>query len=109
MICCRVPVADARSVLWPTKPNLISRAPAIARELVHEYKAHGFVIDLAEASEHLGEDWIKTGTPELQAAEDIYALFEMVNFLLGFAQSKRVFVSGGARLSSGVVVIDKKN
>jgi hypothetical protein len=95
--------------LLSTKPNLVSRAPAIAKELVHEYKAHGFVIDLAEARAHLGDEWIKTGTPELQAAEEIYGLFEMVNFFLGFTLSKRAFISGGVGLSSGVVIVDKKN
>jgi hypothetical protein len=95
--------------LLSTKPDLITKAPAIARELVHEYKAHGFVIDLAEAREHLGEDWIRTGTPELEAAEEIYGLFEMVNFFLGFALSKRAFVSGGIGLPSSILIVDKKN
>jgi len=94
--------------LLSTKPGLVSTAPAIARELVHEYKDHDFVIDLEEARKHLGEDWIKTGTGELEAAEYIYGVFEIVNFYLGVAKSKRILVSGGAGLPSSVLVLDKK-
>jgi len=94
--------------LLATKPSLVLKAPTIAKELVHEYKAHGFVIDLAEAREHLGEDWIRTETPELGAAEAVYSHFEMVNFWMKFFKSKRLFVSGGAGLSSSVMVMDKR-
>ncbi len=94
--------------LLSTKPSLVTKAAAIARELVHEYKDHGFVIDLAEAQAHLGANWIMTGTPELQAAEEIYGLFERVNFFLDIALSKRAVVSGGASLPSSVVLFDSK-
>ena len=95
--------------LLATKPSLVSRASAIAKELVHEYKAHGFVIDLAEAKEHLGEDWIKTETAELGvAAEEIYSHLETVNWWLGRMKGKRLIVTGGAALSSSVVILDNK-
>ena len=94
--------------LLGTKPSLVAKAPGIAKELVHEYKAHGFVIDLAEAREHLGEDWIKTDTPKLKAAEEVYSHFEMVNFFLGFMKSKRLFISGAASLSTSVLIVDTK-
>lgn len=94
--------------LLATKPSLIAKAPAIAKELVHEYKAHDFVIDIAEAKEHLGEDWIKTGTLELKAAEEMYSHFEMINFFLRFIKSKRLFISGGASLGSSVMIFDVK-
>ena len=94
--------------LLSTKPSLIPKAAAIARELVHEYKDHGFVIDLAEAQAHLGADWIITDTPELQAAEEIYSLFDQVNFLLDITLSKRALVSGGVALSSSVMLFDSK-
>ena len=94
--------------LLSTKPHLVNKASAIAKELVHEYKDHNFVIDLAEAQEHLGAEWIKTGTAELQAAEQIYSLIEMVNFFLGIAQSKRAFITGGAALSNSIMVFDVK-
>jgi|ERR1700693_655511 len=54
--------------LLSTKPSLAPRAGIIAKELVHEYKDHGLVIDIEEAQKHLGSNWIKTGTTELQAA-----------------------------------------
>ena len=94
--------------LLSTKPHLIARAPAVAKELVHEYKDHGFVIDLDEAKEHLGDAWIKTGTSELQAAEPIYSLFEMINFFLGVGQSKHAVISGGASLASSVLILETK-
>jgi len=94
--------------LLSTKPNLIPKAAAIAKELVHEYKDHGFVIDIEEARQHLGEDWIKTDTPELKAAEAIYSLFDKVNFFLRLAKSKRLVISGGAALASSILVLDIK-
>jgi Serine dehydrogenase proteinase len=94
--------------LLSTKPQLTGRAPTIAKELVHTYKDHNFVIDLAEAQEHLGTEWIRTETVELQAAEEIYTLFEIVNFYLGFSQSKRVFITGGISRPESIMVFDKK-
>jgi ClpP class serine protease len=92
--------------LLSTKPNLATDASRVAKELVYEYKDHGFVIDIDEARKHLGEDWIKTGTPELKAAEHIYTLLELVNFVLKRSQSKRVLISGCPSQPSSVVVVD---
>jgi hypothetical protein len=86
---------------------LIPRAGIIAKELVHEYKDHGFVIDLDEAQKHLGSDWIKTGTNELKAAEAIYRLLDLVNLFYGMAQSKRILVTGGAALPDSILIMDK--
>lgn len=80
--------------LLSTKPQLVKNAGAIAHELVHEYKDHGFVIDLAEAQQHLGADWIKSGTGEVAIAEEIYRLFEMVNLFIGFAKKTKILVLG---------------
>jgi Serine dehydrogenase proteinase len=94
--------------LLSTKPALVAKAPSIARQLVHEYKDHNFVIDIAEAQEHLGADWIRTGTRELQAAELIYSLFETVNLWLSMMHSKRIVLSGGAGLPQAVKIFDNK-
>jgi hypothetical protein len=95
--------------LLSTKPNLVGKkAEAAAKELVHEYKDHGFVIDFEEATMHLGADWVKTGTPELAAAEEIYSHFDFVNFCLGLAQSKRLMVSGSMTLPSSIVIFKKR-
>jgi hypothetical protein len=91
-----------------TKPHLAKRASAIARELVHEYKDHNFVIDFAEAQAHLGAEWIKTDTTELQAGEDIYSLIEMVNFFLALSQTKRILVSGGCGVPDSIMLFEKK-
>jgi ClpP class serine protease len=95
--------------LLSTKASLAAKASNIAKELVYEYKDHGFVIDLDEAKKHLGEDWIKTDTPELKAAEAIYNLLDVVNFFLNFSQSKRALISGGAGLASSVMILDNKS
>lgn len=89
--------------LLSTKPVLLSKAPQIAKELVYEYKDHGFVIDLDEAQRHLGDGWVKTGTPELEFAEKVYRLFDWVNLFLGLYQSKRLLVLGN--LNKPVLVI----
>jgi len=90
--------------LLSTKPQLVSRASQIARELVYEYKDHGFVIDLDEAQRHLGEGWIRTGTKELMFAERIYGLFDYVNLFFGFLQSKRLLAVGGVS-KAGIYII----
>src|ERR1700733_5344591 len=94
--------------LLSTKPGLAPRALTIAKELVHEYKDHAFVIDLDEAQKHLGSDWIKTGTNELRAAEALYSLFETVNLFYRLSQSKRIIVTGSAASAASVLVMDIK-
>jgi len=94
--------------LLSTKPRLVPQAGTIARELVHEYKDHGFVIDLDEAQKHLGSDWIKTGTDELKAAEALYRLLEMVNLFYGLAHSKRLLVAGGAAWADSILILEKR-
>lgn len=94
--------------LLSTKPNLVGKkAEAVAKELVHEYKDHGFVIDLDEAKMHLGAEWVKTGTSEVAAAEEIYSHFELVNFYLAYGPSKRLMISGGITVPSSVLVFKK--
>lgn len=91
--------------LLSTKHNLPKNPESVAKELVYEYKDHGFVIDIDEAKMHLGADWIKTETAELAAAEEIYSRFETVNYWLDVAQSKRLLLSGGATLPDSLLII----
>jgi hypothetical protein len=91
-----------------TKSNLGKKAESAAKELVHEYKDHGFVIDFEEAKMHLGAGWVRTGTPESALAEEIYSHFESVNFFLDFAQSKRLMVSGGITLPDSIPIFSKR-
>lgn len=93
--------------LLSTKPGLVKRASVIAKELVHEYKDHSFVIDLDEAQEHLGSDWVKTGTNELKAAEAIYNRFELIN-LCYKSRFKRIMVSGSTSSPDSVLIFDTK-
>jgi hypothetical protein len=95
--------------LLSTKQNLPKTPEAVAKELVHEYKDHGFVIDIDEARMHLGSDWIRTETPELAVAEEIYTHFEMVNLFLGFGRSRRLIVTGGATLAESVLIFKTRN
>ncbi len=86
-----------------TKPALSTNPSQIARKLVYEYKGHGFVIDLIETQTLLGNDWVKTGTPELDFAETLYCLFDLVNLFLSIHCSKRLLLVGS--LSKPVVII----
>ena len=73
--------------LLQTKQSESLPKPAghIAHDLVHEYKDHGFVIDYEEARSHLGDAWIRTDTPELALAEEVYTFYEQANLFLQFA------------------------
>ena len=70
------------------------RVKAIATRLVHVYKDHGFIIDIDEAKELLGSDWVKTGTEEALAAELLYGLFDHVNISLRIHRKKRMWLIG---------------
>jgi hypothetical protein len=65
------------------------------------------VIDIDEARMHLGSDWIKSGTAELAAAEQVYTRFELVNFFLGFGRSKRLILVGSASQPESVMILKK--
>lgn len=94
--------------LLSTKSQLVSKASAIAKELVHEYKDHGFVIDIEEARMHLGADWIKSDTAEVRVGEKIYSLFETVNLFLDINHSKRIFVMGSITDTSAIRIVKSR-
>jgi hypothetical protein len=92
--------------LLSTKKNLPKPVGEVASELVHEYKDHGFVIDLDEARVHLGQHWVLTDTPELAFAEAVYRLFEESNLYLNVFRKKYMTIVG--RLDRPIVY-DKKH
>jgi len=93
--------------LLTTKPSLSGRkAKAIARELVHEYKDHGFVIDRDEARDHLGDSWIISESEEIALSEEIYSLFEEVNLMLDLVKDKRLLIIG--TFDNDVLVFNKR-
>lgn len=79
-----------------TKTHLKDTAKSIARDLVYEYKDHGFVIDIEEAREHLGESWILEDTPEAEFADRLYRIYEEVNIGLRFMRKKYLSLVGSA-------------
>lgn len=94
--------------LLSTKHFTPEKVSMMAKELVHEYKDHGFVIDIEEARQHLGNDWILTETKELALAEKVYDLFDMVNLFLNVYANKRMMIIG--RLDNGVkIFINQRN
>jgi len=93
--------------LLSTKRGLPKNPELVAKELVHEYKDHGFVIEIEEARMHLGGDWIKTESRELTAADAIFSLFEMVNFFLGSAKSRYLIVVGGVTLPDSILIFKR--
>ena len=94
--------------LLSTKDSRPKTPKEVATELVHEYKDHGFVIDIDEAKMHLGSTWIKTATPELAAAEQVYDHFELVNLYIGFQSNKRLILIGGTSLPDSVLLLNKR-
>lgn len=92
------------SRLLSTKPSLSKKANGIAKELVYEYKHHGFVIDLDEARQHLGADWLLSDTPETALAEEIYNLFDLINLFLRILQEKYIWINGA--IDTGIFIID---
>lgn len=82
----------------------LPRSPGeIARELVYEYKHHGFVIDLEEAQGHLGTDWIVGESPVLELAEEFYRLFEEVDLWLRLIRHHRLTVVGDIEYGTTVL------
>ncbi len=90
--------------LLAKKPHLHQNAGAIAHDLVHTYKDHNFVIDVEEAREHLGSEWIREETEELKFAEDVYGTFQLFNM---FLPEKRIVVVGD--LLDGALIWPKDN
>jgi hypothetical protein len=91
--------------LIETKPKMAGKAETIARELVYEYKHHGFVIDSDEAKKHLGSDWISFNSKETQFAEEIYKLYDLVTLFLNIALSKYLWWVGSSK-DSNVFILD---
>jgi hypothetical protein len=93
--------------LLSTKPSIAGRVEAIANRLVLEYKDHSFVIDVDESRKLLGEDLVKSDTPELELAEQLYKLFDGSNFWLNF-RSKRLLITGDPTAVENMLVLEKK-
>lgn len=83
--------------LIETKPKIAGKAETIARELVYEYKHHGFVIDFDEAKNHLGSDWVVSDSQEIGFAEKIYRLYDLVTLFLNIHLSKYIWWVGSSR------------
>jgi hypothetical protein len=79
------------------RTTLSGRAGKIAKQLVYEYKDHGFVIDVEEARTLLEDDMVITDSPEIQFAEKLYQKLEYVNMLFGIAKRKRFTIVGDLR------------
>jgi ClpP class serine protease len=79
------------------RATLSGRASQIAKQLVYEYKDHGFVIDVEEARTLLEEDMVITDSPEIQFAEKLYQKLEHVNMMFGLAKRRRFTIVGDLR------------
>lgn len=67
---------------------------AIARKLVHDYKDHGFVIDVEEARQLLGQAWVLETSQESRFGDDFYSLFEQYDTALDLMTDKRLLLIG---------------
>jgi membrane-bound ClpP family serine protease len=72
-------------------------ANAVARKFVYGYKDHGFVIDIDEAKEILGDEIIKFDTPEYQLANRIHEYMENVNIAYKIFKDRRCKIIGTIR------------
>lgn len=83
--------------LLETKPDISRNPETIAQELVYEYKHHGFVIDSDEAKKHLGTNWVISDSEEIQFAEEIYRLYDLVTLFLNIERSKYLWWVGALK------------
>jgi hypothetical protein len=74
---------------------------------VLEYKDNSFVIDVDESRKLLGEDLVKSDTPELELSEQLYKLFDESNFWLKF-HNKRLLITGDPTATENVLIFEKK-
>ena len=74
--------------------SLRPRAEKIAKQLVYEYKDHGFVIDIEEARTLLEDPLIVTDSAEVQFAEKLHQKLEHVNMFLRLRRKKRLALVG---------------
>lgn len=95
--------------LLETKPSMVGKAEAIAKELVYEYKHHGFVIDFYEAQEHLGSGWIRCNTKEVAFAEEIYRLYDFVTLFLNIEISKYIWWVGSSKKTILIMDVPKES
>ena len=63
--------------LLSRRKDLPAPAEVIASKLAQAYKNHRFVIDEEEARELLGENMVRSGTPEADLAENIYEFYNV--------------------------------
>ena len=79
--------------------------PAIYTALTVEFEVLGKTTKLTlEVEQHLGDNWVRTDTPEVALAEEIYELFDFINLFLKIHQSKRLWITGG--VAEGVYLLD---
>ncbi len=95
--------------LIETKPQLAKKADQIARELVYVYKHHGFVIDFDEAKKHLGTDWIVSTSKEIEFAEKLYKLYDLVSIFLTIRVSKYIWWVGSSKEQSIILLSTPKD
>lgn len=72
-------------------------ANAVAHKFVYGYKDHGFVIDIDEAKQILGEEIIKFDTPEYRLANRIHEYMENVNIAYRVFKNHRCKIIGTIR------------
>jgi len=80
---------------------------SVAHKFVYEYKDHGFVIDVDEATETLGRALVRTGTPEYHLANEIHDLLSPLELAYNFFHQKRFKILG--RHETGMYIWDLKN
>ncbi len=79
----------------------------LADHFVNHYKDHSFLIDIDEATTLLGTGIIRSGTPEYGFANEVYAEYTFLEFILRFFLKKEMYIVGD--LSPDSITIRNKS
>lgn len=82
-------------------------AQSLANHFVNHYKDHGFVIDVDEAKDLLGQNVVKQDTPEYSAGNQIYKFLNQLNFWLKLFRKQEFDYVGS--VSAGLALREHRN
>ena len=77
---------------------------SVAEKLVYHYKDHSFVIDIDEAKSLLGEGIIKENSAEYYFGNEVYIMFDLLNFMTMHLKNKKLTFVGD--LANGLNLIN---
>jgi hypothetical protein len=98
----------AARLLASKRAKLPTSVEDVAHTLVHEYKDHGFVIDIDEARRVLGPTWIRDNSLELAVADLLYQRLSVAGLWLGFERSEETYVVGALAEPDAISIVPQR-